>query len=398
MIFLVRKKAAIVGYGETPFSRARADKGEATLSAEQYYAWATELVLENTGLEKSDFDGEGLAVGGSEWPHSEIWSAEVAQNLGISPKLLIRSDHGGMSGVASLIQAVLAVHSGLVEKVLCVAADSPMSLQGPASRPWRYMIDFCRPFGMMGPNSMIAFILQRYLYQYGIKPEHTGKIAVTQRQHASMNPNAYLKTPMNMEDYLNSRMIVDPIRLLDCCILVNGGLAFVVASQKEAKKITDDPVHVLGIGEAHNYLHGSRTRPDVTVTGIKPAAKEAYKMAKVRTKDVCFIEPYDDYTIIVLQQLEDLGFCKKGEVGKFVDKTDLSTKGKLPVNTGGGQLSAGQAGMAGGFLHVIEAVRQLRGEGGQRQVPDADVGVVSGMGGLGYAVNLVNNGVVVFGK
>jgi len=376
---------AITGYAETPFSRARTDKGEPRLTAEEYYAWALELLLKQTGLEKKDLVGQGVGVAGSEWPHSEIWSAEVVQNLGLEPKLLVRADHGGANAAALLVQGALAIHAGYVEHFLLIGADAPMSITAPASRTWRYEEDYMKPFGMMGPNSMIAMVMRRHMHQYGTKLEHFGKISITQRTHASLNPNAYLK----------SRLISDPLRLLDICIWVNGGFALLLSSKNLARKITDKPINVLGFGEWHNYLGGSVQQPDVTITGIKPAAEQAFKMSGTTPKQMSFFQPYDDYTVVVLLQIEDSGFCRKGEAGKFVEGTDITYQGQLPINTSGGQLSAGQAGMAGGFLHFVEAVRQLRGEAGGRQVKDAKRGLVTSLGGLAFGGNLIHAYAVV---
>ncbi len=388
----MRGEVAIVGYGETPVSRARVDKGEQRLTAEEYYAWAMELTLNNCGLTKQDFDGQGLGVIGAIWPHSEIWSAEIVQNLGISPKLLLRADHGGASAAALLLQSAFAIHSGLVDIVLCLGADAPMSVQnGSGLRTWRYELDHLIPYGMMGPNSMIAFVMQRHMFQYGTKREQFGKISVAQRYNAGLNPNAYLRNPITIDDYLKSRPISDPILLLDAVISVNGGLGFVVASAKKAKQLTEKPVYLLGFGEKHNYSHGSIYQPDVTVTGVTQAARDAFKMAKAKQEEISFFQPYDDYTAIVLMQFEDAGFCKKGDGGKFVENNDLTLKGDLPTNTGGGQLSAGQPGMAGGFVHVVEAVRQLKDEAGGRQVKGAEFGFVTGLGGLTFGGNLVNS-------
>jgi acetyl-CoA acetyltransferase len=394
----MKDDTAIIGIGETPFSRGRVDKGEVRLTAEEYLAWAVDLALMDAGLSKKDLDGQGLAVCGSEWAHSEIWSAEVAQNLGASPKLLLRSDHGGMSGIAMLIQAAFAIEAGFVDFVLVAGADAPLSMEGPGSRTWRFELDFMKPFGMMGPNSLVAFIMQRHMHEYGTKPEHTGKIAVTQRHHATLNPNAYLKAPMTLDDYMKARFIADPIRLLDACILVNGGAAFIVASKEYAKKTRARSAPVVGFGENHNYYAGSKNRIDVTRTGAEIAARDAYKMASLKAKDMSFYNPYDDYTIIVLMQLEDAGFCRKGEGGKLVETTDLTINGQLPINTSGGQLSAGQPGMAGGLTHIVEAVRQLRGDASQRQVKDAKHGLVTGLGALAYGGTLVNSGAVILGR
>ena len=396
----LKDKFAIIGYGETPLSRARVDKGEVKCSVQEYCAWAAELALNDVGLEKKDFDGQGIALTGTSYPHAEIYSAEVIQDLGFSPSLSIRSDGGGMGGASLLYQAGMAVSSGVVDMVLCLGADTPMNIttQG-AVRTWRYEADFQKPFGMMGPNSQFAFILRRHMYQYGTKPEDLGKVAIVQREHAIKNPNAYLKTPLTMEQYLGSRMIADPIRLFDACIPVNGGLAFIVASKEKAKQIAKDKsVSVLGIAESDNYYHGPTTRPDITYLGIVQSAKKAFEISGMRHKDVSFFQPYDDYTIAVLMQIEDAGFCKKGESGRFVQEHDLSYKGDLPINTGGGQLSSGQPGMAGGLVHIVESVRQLRGEGGERQVKDARIGVATGIGAIAYGNSLVNSMTMIFGR
>jgi len=396
----LKDKVAIVGYGETPFSRARVDKGELKLSVQEYFAWACDLALKDAGLEKKDIDGQGLAVTGTSFPHSEIYSAEVAQDLGFHPKLLLRGDHGGANGSALLHQAALAISSGKVDLVLVVGADTPMNITTPgAVKTWRYETDFQKPFGMMGPNSQFGFILRRHMYQYGTKPEALGKIAVVQRDHAIKNPNGYFKTPLTMEQYLGSRMIADPIRLFDACISVNGGLAFILASKERAKKIRKDKtIPVIAVAESDNYYEGSLLRPDLTYLGIADSAKKAFEEGGINQDEVSFFQPYDDYTIAVVIQLEDAGFCKKGEGGKFVLEHDISYKGDLPVNTGGGQISAGQAGMAGGFVHLVESIRQLRGEGGERQVKDPKIGVSTGIGSIAYNNSLVNSLTVILGN
>jgi len=390
------RNVVITGYAETPFSRARVDKGEPRLTVEEYYAWALELILQQTGLEKKDLKGQGVGVIGSEYPHSEIWSAEVVQNLGLEPKFLVRADHGGANAAALLVQGALAVNAGFVDHFLMIGADAPLSITTPSTRTWRYEEDYMKPFGMMGPNSMMAMVMRRYMHEYGVKLEHFGKISITQRQHAVLNPNAYLRKPLTMEEYLNARLISDPLRLLDICIWVNGGFAVLLSRSEKAKEITDKPVKILGVGEWHNHEAENQLK-DITKTGIKIAAEQAFKMSGKEPKDMCFFQPYDDYTVAVLMQIEDAGFCKKGEGGKFIEETDISYKGELPINTSGGQLSAGQAGMAGGFLHIVEAVRQLRGEAGERQVKDAEIGLITALGGLAFGGTFIHNYALILG-
>jgi acetyl-CoA acetyltransferase len=398
---ILKDKFAIIGYGETPVSRGRVDKGEERLSCQEYFSRAAELALADVGLTKKDFDGQGMAVTGTAFPHAEIWSAEVIQDLGISPKLLIRSDHGGMGGCSLLYQAGQAISSGIVDLVLCIGADTPMNIATPgAVRTWRYESEFQKPFGMMGPNSQFAFIQRRHMHQYGTKPEQLGKIAVIQREHAMNNPNGYLKQPLTLEQYLSSRMIADPIRMFDACIPVNGGLCFIVASIEKARSLgkKEKAVRILGIAESDNYVAGTREKPDMTFTGIFDSARKAFEMAEVNHKQIDFLQIYDDYTIAVIMQIEDAGFCEKGRGGKFVEENDISFKGNLPVNTGGGQLSSGQPAMAGGLVHIVEGVRQLRGEGGKRQVEDAEIGLVTGVGAITYGNTLANSMTVILGR
>jgi len=389
---------AIIGMGETPYSRARADKGEVVMSAEQYTAWAVSLALEEAGLTKGDMDGQGLAVIGSEWPHSEIWSAEVAQNLGFRPKLLLRGDFGGENAVELVIQAAAAIRSGLVDYVVAVGGDSPMTPFGAqTSRSWRYDIDYMKPFGLMGFVTLAGLMMNRHMSAYGTKVEHFGKIAVTQREHARLNPNAYVKAPLTIEDYMKSRVLSDPLRLLDSVMFVNGGLAVVMAGRGKASGAPKQPVYITGYGMVHNYAEGDPAMPDVTTTGVKVAARDALQMAGLGSGDLDFLQLYDDFTGAVLMQIEDIGFCAKGEGGRFVERTDMSYRGEVPVNTGGGLLSNGQPGMAAGFVHLVEAVRQLRGEAVNRQVNGARAGLVSGLGGLAYGNNLANSGALILG-
>jgi acetyl-CoA acetyltransferase len=265
-----------------------------------------------------------------------------------------------------------------------------MNVSGPgAIRDWRYEADFQKPFGVMGPNSQFAFVMRRHMHQYNTRIEDIGKIAVVQRDHSTRNPYAYLKSPLTLEQYLTSRQIADPVKLFDACISVNGGLGFLVASAEAAKRFPrDNVVWVKGMAEFHNYRHGSDLSPDITYLGMAKSGPEAFRVARITYKDVDFLQAYDDYTLAVMIQIEDLGFCKKGEAGAFTRDHDISYKGDLPLNTGGGQLSAGQPGMAGGMVHLVEAVRQLRGQGGDRQVEDAETGVVTGIGCLGYGNSL----------
>ena len=220
----LKDKVAIVGYGETPFSRARVDKGETKLSVQEYFAWACDLALEDAGLEKKDIDGQGLAVTGLIPSFRDILRGDCS-GLGLLSQSSPQGRSRGSKRCGTSPSSTLAISSGKVDLVLCVGADTPMNITTPgAVRTWRYESDFQKPFGIMGPNSQFAFILRRHMHRSGTKPEALGKVAVVQREHAIRNPHGYLKAPLTMEQYLGSRMIADPIRLFDACISVNGAL------------------------------------------------------------------------------------------------------------------------------------------------------------------------------
>lgn len=386
----MRGEVAVVGVGRTPYFRNK--PGEPDYSVDQYIAWAADLALAHAGMKKSDFDGQGLGVSHAEVAHTVNWSAATAENLGISPAALIRGDQGGASASAMLIRAAAMIKAGIIDRALIVGADTPLSMPAIApglplspERTRGIYWDFQGPFGVMGANAQFGLVQTRYAHQYGLDLKHLGKVASVTRYHASLHPGALFRTPFTVEDYLNSRIISDPMRLLDCVPIVNGGLAYIVTSAETARTLTDRPAYLLGFGEMNNYYKGSRAQPDITYTGYCAAAPKAFQMAGVSHRDIQFLEPYDDYPIIVLMTLEDWGFCEKGQAGHFVDSHDLRFNGDFALSTDGGQLSGGQPGGAiGGFMPLIEAVTQIRGEAGDRQVPQARIGASCGFGGIPY--------------
>jgi acetyl-CoA acetyltransferase len=233
---------------------------------------------------------------------------------------------------------------------------------------------------------MFGMIVNRYKHQYGDPSEAMCKIAMTQRHHAQLNPKALLRAPMSREDYFGSKMIGDGIRLLDCVMHCDGALGVIVTHGQRAREITDKPVYLTGYAEIHNF-DGDNLLPDVTVSGFSRVGPEALAMAGLRHADVDMVQAYDDFTIAIVMSLEDLGFCKKGDGTAFVAATDLSHSGRLPLNTGGGQISSGQPGLAAGMIQVVEAVRQLRGEGGDRQVSNPRNALVTGIGFVNFLRN-----------
>jgi acetyl-CoA acetyltransferase len=381
--------SVVSAYALTETSRGKVERGEKKLSVEEYIGQVFRRLLENANLDKKDIDGQGLALCGTVYPHSDIWTAEMAQYLGLRPRLLISSDHGGASGLNLLAQSMSAVEQGLVEFVICLGVDSPLSTPEFSLKSTGCIRDYENPSGIMGPNSMFGFVMQRHMFQYGTTEEQIGRVTVAERTNAVGNPTAYLKKKISIQDYLSSKPISDPIKLLDCCLPVNQGLGFLVSSRKRSQEITDKPISLIGFAEEDGYYHEDIMLSDITFTGILEASKRAFQQCKLSPSDMDFAQIYDDYAVAVLMQLEDLGFCEKGDGGKFLEKNEITFNGDLPVNTGGGQIASGQPGLAGGFVPLLEALIQLRNEGGARQVGGCTRGCVTGIGGLAYGRNLM---------
>jgi len=393
----IRGKAAIVAIGETPTDRLGSKPGEPRTSSAEYLSWALQLALEDAGLSLRDLQGQGLGVTIPTAYPQPFWPEEVAEILGITPGFLLGGATGGAGAVSLLGGMAAAINSGLIDIALVIGAAAPFSEQfGGGIQPGD-MRDWEIPYGTMGPNSKIAMVMRRHMHEYGTTLDHLGKIAVAGRYHASLNPSAYLRKPITIQDYKDSRLVADPIRLLDCVLPANGGKAYILASPERAKKLRKPPVYVRGFGERSNPSYGPRAGSDALVMGISDAGKAAMEMAGVRHSDISFLELYDDYIIVVYLQIEDLGFCAKGETA-FFERTDFTINGQLPIQTGGGMINCGQPSTAGGTLHVLEAVRQLRGEGGDRQVLEAKIGLVSGLGVLPYGKNLGCCAVAVLGR
>jgi acetyl-CoA acetyltransferase len=393
----IRGKAAVVGIGETPVDRLGSKPGEPKKSTAEYLSWALSLALEDAGLSLKDFNGQGLGVTLPTAYPQPFWPEEVAEILGITPGMLFSGGTGGAGSVSLLGQMSSAIGSGMIDLALCIGAAAPFSEHHGGGIQPGDMRDFEIPFGTMGPNSKIAMVMRRHMHEYGTTLDHLGKIAVAGRYHASLNPVAYLRKPITIEDYKQSRLVADPVRLLDCVLPANGGKAYILASPERAKSLRKPPVYILGFGERSNPSYGPRAGSDALVMGISDAGKVAMEMAGVQHGAIDFLELYDDYIIVVYLQIEDLGFCAKGDLGFFA-RTDFTINGQLPIQTGGGMINCGQPSTAGGTLHVLEAVRQLRGEGGDRQVSHARIGLVTGLGVLPYGKNLGCCAVAVLGK
>jgi acetyl-CoA C-acetyltransferase len=373
----IKGKAAIVGFAEMAPQKGDGNKTPLGIISE-----VAREALADAGLEKKDLDG--LLTGWALGEYSVLWPSVVAEYLQLQPRYFSQIELGGASAAGMVWRAAAAIEAGMCNNVLCVVGDTrgtKTTGMKPPAFP-RLDSEFDAPYGLIAANPGYALIARRHMAEFGTKPEQMAKIAVDQRKNACKNPTALFGSKeITIDDVLNSRMIVDPLHLLEIVSPCTGGAAFIVTSAERAKSAPNRPVYLLGAGEAGGHCGITRAR-SLTTSLVKPAAESAFKMAGVSPKDMDFVQPYDCYTITVLVTLEDAGFCKKGEGGRFVEEHDLSYNGDFPCNTHGGQLSFGQPGLAGGMSHVIEGVRQLMGRGGERQVKDATIGYVNGNGGI----------------
>jgi acetyl-CoA C-acetyltransferase len=370
----LKGKAAAIGIGEL---KPMKDPGDAT--ALGLMAKVAAEAITDAGLDKNDIDGFLVGV-----PFSDpgfIYPASAAEVLGIKTRMLNQVDIGGASPAGMIWRAAAAIDAGMCNAVLCIVAD--LNRAGDQRPPTvSVQREFEAPYGNIGANCGYAMIANRHMFEYGTKPEQLAKVAVDQRANALKNPLAtFNDKPLTVADVLGSRMIVDPLHIYEIVSPCSGGSAVVVASPEIARRSKNPPVWLLGAGEYAD--HSTITyAPSLTESPIKIAADAAFKMSGVSRDDLDFVCPYDCYTITVVVTLEDAGFCKKGQGGRFVEEHDLTWKGDFPCNTHGGQLSFGQPGLGGGMSHVTEAIRQLMGRGGERQVKDAKLGYVNGNGGI----------------
>jgi acetyl-CoA C-acetyltransferase len=370
----LKGKAAAIGIGEL---KPRKDPGNDTALA-LMSAVAAEAIAD-AGLEHRDIDG--FLVG---MPFSDpgmLYPAAAAEVLGINPRMLNVVDIGGASPAGMIWRAAAAIDAGMCAAVLCLVADlNRIGDQRPPTVSIQREFEF--PYGNIGANCGYAMIAHRHMHEFGTKAEQMAKVAVDQRANALKNPlAAFNEQPLTIAGVLGSRMIVDPLHLFEIVSPMSGGAAVVVASPDIARRAKNAPVWLLGAGEYAN--HSTITyAPSLTHSPIAPAADAAFEMAGLKREDMDLVCPYDCYTITVIVTLEDAGFCRKGEGGRFVEEHDLTWHGDFPCNTHGGQLSFGQPGLAGGMSHVTEAIRQLMGRGGERQVKDAALAYVNGNGGI----------------
>lgn len=370
----LKGKTAITGIGETAYTRG-SHKSALALVLE-----AALNAIADAGLSPNEIDGViPYALG----PVAE----EIMANLGMQDvRFSAQTPMGGASAVAALQAAAAAIHAGVCNHVLLTLgrrgySDSRIATRLAAMPQFRLISEHENPIGAIAPAQLYAPMARRHMELYGTTAEQFAEVAITMRRHALLNDNAIMKKPLSAEDHLNARMISDPFRLFDCCLESDGAAAIIVSGAERASDMPRHPVTILAVAEGHPDSPGTITqRPDITTLGLAKAAPRAFEMAGVEHSDIDVAQIYDCFTYTVICQLEDLGFCKKGEGGPFVEGGQLKLSGQLPTNTHGGLLS--QAHIAG-MNHIAELVKQLRHDGGPAQVPDAQIGLVTGYGDLG---------------
>jgi len=392
------ENVVVAGIGETAKHRPSRRNDQPYHTLEEYFRDAADLTLADAGLEWGDVDGLGVARPSTETPYR--YPLMLAETLGFEDlHWLTTTDHCGGQGVPLLAQAAMAVDSGMVDSILCLGADTPKHPEKGSGEvfprdPRGFAREYVDPFGLQGANALLAMAQRRHMDRHGTTVEQLGELYVAQRAGATRNPLAYFDEPVGLAEYVDSPMIADPVRLFDCVLPVNAGFGFLLTTPDIATDLGVEPVSIRGVGNSHNPEVAPRR--EFTAMGIGTAGERAFGMAGFGPEDMDFLQLYDDYPIVELMQLEELGYTEPGEGGAFLERTDLAHDGDLPINTGGGQLCVGQAGVGGAaFVQVLEAVRQLRGDGGDRQVPGAERGLVTGVGAGQYGKNLTAHSVAV---
>jgi acetyl-CoA acetyltransferase len=373
---MIHKNACITGIGETPYTKG------AIKSAFELQLESSVLAIADAGITAQEIDGVipiGIVSGTSD---------EFIENLGI-PDLRFSAQipHGGASPVMALQLAKSILESGVCRHILITFGRNVSASQHKAGsrihqmQQFHYVTEFEYPIGNVAPAQIYAPMAKRYMELYGVTSSQFAEVAIACREHAILNGRGLMKKPITVEDHQSSRMIADPFRLFDCCLESDGGAAIIVSRADVAIDTPKHRVRIASVAEGHPDSPGSITqRPDMTSLGIAKAAKRAFAQAGVTHSDIDVAEIYDCFTYAVIRQLEDLGFCSKGEGPDFIQNGRIRIGGELPVNTHGGLMSQAHV---WGLNHIVELVRQLRHEAMAAQVSGAKIGLVTGYGDLG---------------
>ncbi|NIM69816.1 MAG: thiolase family protein [Xanthomonadales bacterium] len=372
----LRGKVAVVGAADTAVGKVP------QFSATGLCVDAARRALADAGIGKQQVDG---LVTCNAFAEPYMYHAEaIAEYLQIDPRYCVTAVAGGGTTFSILQNAAAAIAAGVCETVLVTMADSlrsgltreqAMLIQSSTGHP-----EFEIPYGPTVP-AFYALIAQAHMHRYGTTPEQLAAVAVSGRKHAMRNPHAQMREPIEIADVLASRMIADPLHLLDCSLVSDGGAAVVLTSAERAGDHPHAPVYLLGFGEGHSHEHISQAR-SLTTSAAVESGRRAYRMAGLGPADMDLAWIYDCFTPVVLIELEDLGFCAKGEAGAFVAEGHTGLGGQLPMNTNGGLLSYCHPGNPGSLFGLTEAVFQLRHQAGERQVGGAETALVHGQGGI----------------
>ncbi|NQW10362.1 MAG: thiolase [Alphaproteobacteria bacterium] len=370
MTWYLRGKAAIAGV-------ATAHLGEAPgFSHMEIAATAARAALADAGLTLADVDGL-FAVS----MHAVFPALTYGEYLGIQPRFSEATIVGGSSAVVQMLHAAMALEHGLCDVALIVYGSNQRTASGRLHSPsGAENLPYEKPYALRSPIAGYAMSAARHMHDYGTTREQLAEVAVAARMWAAMNQEAFDRAPLTAEEVLASRMVCDPLTVRDCCLVTDGGGAIVMTRADRAKDLAKPPVHLLSCAGAHTHRQYSMM-PDLTTTAAVDSGARAFAMAGLKPADVDVLQVYDAFTINAVMLLEDLGFCPKGEGGAYVGGGRLRPGGDLPFNTYGGGLSCTHPGMLGIFT-TIEAVRQLRGECGARQVAGATIGLAHGNGGM----------------
>ncbi len=368
----MRGRVAIVGAAESDEIGKLPHKSALALHAE-----AARNALADAGLTRDDVDGL--------WSAGLWMAAETAEYLGIRhARWFDGTQIGGCSFLAHVQHAMAAIAAGVVQVALVTHGESGASRIGmPGTRfgPDSVRLQFEAPFGLAGPPTGYALAAARHMHRYGTTSEQLAELAVSTRRWAQLNPRAMMRDPLTVDDVLRSRMIAWPLHLLDCCLVTDGGGAIVLVSAERARDCRQPPVWVLGTGEASTHVAISQMPDFASWDAARLSSAQALGMAGIRHADVDVAMFYDAFTIVPVMGLEAAGFCQPGEGGAFVAGGRTAPGGDFPMNTNGGGLSYTHTGMYGMFL-LVEAVRQLRGECGPRQIAGAEIAFCHGLGGM----------------
>lgn len=363
-----------------------------THAAHWWLGRALGALIRGAGLAKAEVDGVCV----SSFTLGPDTAVGLMQHLGMSPRWLDHIPMGGASGVVALRRAARAVQAGDAEVIACIAGDTNQvdSFRNTVSQFSRFAQDAVYPYGAGGPNASFALLTNYYMKHFGATREDFGKLCVAQRDNALKNPHALMRKPLTLQQYLDARPITDPIHLFDCVMPCAGAEGYLVMTEDRARALELPFVHIRSTIERHNAF------PDdpIQFRGGWAMDKDAlYEHAGVTPADIDFLETYDDYPVINMMQFEDLGFCAKGEAPAFVRARSFNLAGDFPFNTSGGQLSVGQAGAAGGYLGLVQALRQLTGSAAATQLEGARLGMVSGFGMINYDRGLCSGAAILEG-